>query len=83
MFAYILGLVLDILWIIFYLIGIFYLGAGLLSLLPSKYKKISDGYLNFAIVIPAHNEGNVIENLLASLKNQEYPDGCYKVYVRS
>lgn len=80
-FTYIFGLVLDILWIILYLIGIFYLGAAILSLLPSKFKKISDGYLNFAIVIPAHNEEKVIKNLLYSLIDQEYPKKNYKIYV--
>ena len=81
MFVYIFGIILDILWITFYFIGIFYLGVGLLSLMPSKYKKISNEYLKFAIVIPAHNEGNVIKNLLLSLKSQEYPDKCYDIYV--
>ena len=35
----------------------------------------------FMAIIPAHNEENVIANLLESLKNQNYNKDLYDVYV--
>ena len=35
----------------------------------------------FAVLIPAHNEEMVIEPLLESLENQDYPRTLYDVYV--
>lgn len=35
----------------------------------------------FAVVIPARNEANVIGNLVASLRAQNYPEELYDIYV--
>ena len=38
-------------------------------------------YNFFAILVPARNEETVITNLISSLKNQDYPDNKYTIYV--
>jgi cellulose synthase/poly-beta-1,6-N-acetylglucosamine synthase-like glycosyltransferase len=38
-------------------------------------------YRRFLVLIPAHNEAMVIAPLLDSLKKQNYPKNCYRVYV--
>ena len=38
-------------------------------------------YRRFAVLVPAHNEAKVIAPLIESLRNQNYPKNCYKVYV--
>ena len=35
----------------------------------------------FMAIIPAHNEENVVENLINSLKKQDYPKELYDIYV--
>lgn len=35
----------------------------------------------FMAIIPAHNEENVVENLIKSLKKQDYPKELYDIYV--
>lgn len=48
-----------------------------------KNKKIEDSknFKKFACIIPARNEEMVIENLIKSLNNQEYPKELYDVFV--
>ena len=47
-----------------------------------KKKVIKEGkYNNFAIIIAARNEENVIANLVKSLKKQKYPKEQYNIYV--
>ena len=38
-------------------------------------------YRKFAVLIPAHNEAQVIAPLLKSLAGQNYPKNCYKVFA--
>ena len=38
-------------------------------------------YRRFIVLIPAHNEAQVISPLLRSLAEQNYPKNCYTVYV--
>lgn len=38
-------------------------------------------YRKFVILVPAHNEAQVIAPLLESLLKQNYPKNCYKVFV--
>lgn len=44
-------------------------------------KKLYDKKHSFMIIIPAHNEENVIENLILSIKNQHYPKELFDIYV--
>ena len=52
------------------------------SLINFKEKKILEEKTNrFMAIIPAHNEEAVVENLIASLKKQDYPKDSYDIYV--
>ena len=52
------------------------------SLINFKEKKILEEKTNkFMTIIPAHNEAAVIENLISSLKKQDYPKEAYDIYV--
>ena len=52
------------------------------SLIKFKEKPILEDKQNrFMTIIPAHNEENVVANLIDSLKNQDYPKELYDIYV--
>ena len=52
------------------------------SLIKLKDKKlIIEKDHKFMAIIPAHNEENVIRNLVESLKDQDYPKELYDIYV--
>ena len=52
------------------------------SLVKLKDKPILEEKTNrFMAIIPAHNEENVIEALIQSLNNQDYPKDHYDIYV--
>ena len=52
------------------------------SLVKLKEKPILEEKNNrFMAIIPAHNESNVIKNLVESLKRQDYPKELYDIYV--
>ena len=52
------------------------------SLINFKDKPLIEKKNNrFMAIIPAHNEEAVIENLVISLKNQDYPKDLYDIYV--
>lgn len=52
------------------------------SLIKLKDKKLLvEKDHKFMAIIPAHNEENVIKNLVESLKEQDYPKELYDIYV--
>ncbi len=60
---------------------IYYVVIGLCSLRKSKNETDSKNFKKFACIIPARNEELVIENLLESLKKQNYPKEFYDIFV--
>ena len=54
---------------------------GFLFILPRKKFKIVPPKNRFAVLIPARNEANVIENIIESLREQDYPDELYDIIV--
>ncbi len=61
---------------------IYQFGISICSLINFKDKPIIEEKNNkFMAIIPAHNEETVIENLIRSLKNQNYPKELYDIYV--
>ena len=77
-----LTLILNIISLIFILLGIFlylFLIIKTKDHAPKLIKKTSPP--NFCILIPARDESRVIENLLISLKNQTMPIPFSNVYV--
>lgn len=73
-------------YIVFYLsltYGLFFLVTGFWGFARNGRKQIKNHKpkTRFNILIAARNEGKVIGNLIASLKNQDYPKDLYKIYV--
>ena len=67
--------IITIFWIYQFVISI-------CSLINFKEKPILEEKTNkFMAIIPAHNEEAVIENLIASLQKQDYPQDKFDVYV--
>lgn len=70
---------------IVYLTVIFWIyefAISLCSLIKFKEKKlVKNKNHKFMAIIPAHNEETVIENLVESLKNQDYDKDLYDIYV--
>lgn len=57
---------------------------SIFGLAEKIYGKVSKNYLplsRFAIFIPAHNEETVIENIVDNLKQMNYPEDSYDMYV--
>lgn len=68
-------------WIIT-IFWLYQLLVSLCSLVKLKDKPLLEEKENrFMAIIPAHNEENVVANLVASLKNQNYPKDKYDIYV--
>lgn len=68
-------------WIIT-IFWIYQLVISICSLINFKEKPIIEEKTNkFMAIIPAHNEEAVVENLIASLKKQDYPRDAYDIYV--
>lgn len=61
--------------------GIYQIVVGLRGCWDQKKMPGAERYRRFVVLIPAHNEARVIAPLLESLRNQNYPKNCYKVYV--
>ena len=64
-------------------IGIYYVIVGLCGFLPVKDKnpKLTDKMHSFALIISAHNEEAVIANMVASLRELDYPSDLYDIFV--
>ena len=67
--------------LLLFLTGIYYFVISLFSLGTYRRRYVSNKINRFAIVIPAHNEQSVIAGLLKSLRQLEYPQDHYRVFV--
>lgn len=54
---------------------------GFLFFLPRRKFKVSPPKTRFAVLIPARNEENVIENIIESVRCQNYPCELYDIIV--
>ena len=61
--------------------GIYQIVVSLRGIWSQKKLPQAKRYRRFSVLVPAHNEAMVIAPLLESLKNQNYPKNCYKVYA--
>ncbi|MFW5976513.1 MAG: glycosyltransferase family 2 protein [Bacillota bacterium] len=60
---------------------IYFLFFVIIGLFTSKNKNEKKPQNRFAIVVPAHNEEKVISKLLNNIKNLDYPDNLYDIFV--
>ena len=66
-----------------FLIGMYHVIIGMAGFIPLKDKNaVETCKINkFALIVSAHNEENVIGNLLHSLKSLDYPKDSYDIFV--
>ncbi|MDO5557459.1 MAG: glycosyltransferase family 2 protein [Clostridia bacterium] len=71
----------SLVWIVT-IFWVYQVTISICSLINFKDKPIIEEKNNrFMAIIPAHNEANVIQNLIESLKGQNYPKDLYDIYV--
>ncbi|MBQ2284359.1 MAG: glycosyltransferase family 2 protein [Clostridia bacterium] len=68
--------------ILFLMLGAYYFGISLFSFIPRKNRPdVESGYHDFALIVAAHNESQVIGNMVESLRNLNYPKDKYSIFV--
>lgn len=73
--------ILDIIQLLLFFIGCYYLVISFFSLTVTHRERMSDIKHTFAVVVAAHNEENVIAQLVESLKKLNYPEDKYDIFV--
>lgn len=82
MHIYVVGIIIDCLELILFFIGLYYVLAGVFAFAKKADIPEADGKLRrFAVIVPAHNEGTVIGQLLQSISQQQYPKNRMDVFV--
>lgn len=82
MHTYVVGIIVDCPELILFFIGLYYVLAGVFAFAKKADIPEADGKLRrFAVIIPAHNEGHVIGQLLKSIACQQYPKDRLDVFV--
>ena len=67
---------------LFLLLGAYYFSISIFSFLPKRDRKIvDDKEHDFALVVAAHNEEQVIEHMVESLIKLNYPKDKYSIFV--
>ncbi len=76
-------LIYYILFVITLLYGIYFVITGLFAFKKDEGRKIRSyrARTKFGVIIAARNEGQVVGDLIKSLKKQNYPDDLYDVYT--
>ena len=68
--------------LLFLMLGAYYFVISVFSFIPKREKKLENIVeRDYAIVVAAHNEEKVIENLIYSLKKQHYPKDKYEIFL--
>ena len=71
-----------ILQILFFIFGAYYFTVSLFAWFKRRERPIlTDKTHTFALVVAAHNEEAVIENMVESLKRLNYPKESYDIFV--
>ncbi len=68
--------------LLFIALGAYYFVISIFSFIPRRDKDYDDTkYRSYALLVAAHNEELVIENMVDSLKKLDYPDEKYEIFV--
>lgn len=81
---FISSVVSNIIGLYLLIVLILYLGMSITGFIFYKYRfkyEKTDTFRKFAVLIPAHNEENVIRYILESIKKIKYPKDKYEVFV--
>lgn len=71
----------DIFILIFFLLGVYYLGVAVFSFFPQRRIASDVKERSFEVIIPAYNEARVLSDLLTSIKGADYPQELIGVTV--
>lgn len=66
---------------IVFVISIYYLSISFFGLIKRKDNTIVDPKKSFALIVAAHNEETVIEDIVVSLQKLDYPKELYDIFV--
>lgn len=77
----VLKVIIDILQCLLFIFSSYYFVISLFSLTIINKKRKSDVQHSYALLIAAHNEENVVSDLIKSLKNLNYPKDLYEIFV--
>ncbi len=66
---------------IVYFISMYYLLISFFGIYKKKDTQTFDCVKNFALIVAAHNEESVIQDIIASLKRLDYPKELYDIFV--
>jgi cellulose synthase/poly-beta-1,6-N-acetylglucosamine synthase-like glycosyltransferase len=61
--------------------GVYQFVIGCRGCFRQEAPPVAARYRRFAVLVPAHNEASVLAPLLESLRGQNYPRNCYRVFV--
>ena len=67
--------------ILFSLSAVYFFVLGMAGLVHSRVPQSHDPHKRFAVIIPAHNEENVIVPLIENLLHLDYPKELYSIFV--
>jgi len=76
-----LKVLIEICQLILFFIGFYYFGVALFSLKISNKERKVDTKHSFALLVAAHNEENVVAELVESLNHLNYPKENFEVFV--
>lgn len=75
-------IIIDFLELILFFVGMYYVLSGVFAFVRKPdIPSVDKPPRRFAVIIPAHNEGAVISQLLKSLKAQDYPSELLDIFV--
>lgn len=67
--------------LILFFFGIYFLGVALAGLFTRRCRREHPPRTRFAVIVPAHNEEEVIGKLVGNLRDLDYPGELYDIYV--
>ncbi len=74
-------ILLDIIQLVLFAIGCYYVVIALFSLSAFRKERRSDVEHTFALLVAAHNEEKVIADIVSSLKDLDYAKDKYEIFV--
>lgn len=81
MYSYLIKAFIDIIELIIFLLGVYYLCIAVFSLFAGGRHSIRKSESKFIVVIPAHNEADTISGIVSSIRRADYPQQLIRIIV--
>lgn len=81
MLSYVIHTIIDLFCLFLFMVGSYYTVIGFFSLFGRRINPKSNKINRFAVIIPAHNEADVIADAIASIHNTDYPQDKISIFV--